>query len=51
MTALVAVIHVYCAAKQDVDARDKPAHDERFNTSETHSNRASMARLARYGRT
>jgi 2-oxoglutarate/2-oxoacid ferredoxin oxidoreductase subunit beta len=28
MPALVAGIHVFVAAKQDVDGRDKPGHDE-----------------------
>jgi hypothetical protein len=30
MPALVAGIHVFNAAKQGVDGRDKPGHDERY---------------------
>jgi hypothetical protein len=29
MAGLVPAIYVFGAAKQDVDARDKPGHDER----------------------
>jgi hypothetical protein len=28
MAALVAAIHVFAGRKKDVDARDKPAHDD-----------------------
>jgi hypothetical protein len=30
MTGLVPAIHVFAAEKEDVDARDKPGHDERL---------------------
>jgi len=29
MPALVAGIHVFAAARKDVDGRDKPGHDEK----------------------
>jgi hypothetical protein len=36
MAGLVPAIHVLTAEKKDVDARDKPGHDEITDTRELH---------------
>src|SRR5262245_40982296 len=45
MAGLVPAIHVFRSATQDVDARDKPAHDG--GTSEGPAARRSLERLGR----